>query len=125
MPGHFDFGHDGDVAFCGVLDDFFGVLLGVEASVGFVSYSAGEYLSMVLLRVDPTEVSFGYFLISKRQPWSSVRCQWKTLSLWSARVSMYFLIASLGMKCRPVSSMEPRQENLGTSSMMTEGTTSF
>ena len=42
MPWHFDFGHDGDVAFCGVLDDFFGVLLGVEASVGFVFVLGGR-----------------------------------------------------------------------------------
>ena len=29
----------------------------------------------------PTDVSFGYRLISIRHPWSSVRCQWKTFIL--------------------------------------------
>ena len=32
-------------------------------------------------RTAPTSVSKGYSGISMRQPWSSVRCQWKRLSL--------------------------------------------
>lgn len=31
----------------------------------------------VCLRFEPISVSSGYFFISMRQPWSSVRCQWK------------------------------------------------
>ena len=45
-------------------------------------------------RQAPTEVSFGYFLISSRQAWSSVRCQCSTLSLCCAMLSMNFLMYS-------------------------------
>ena len=36
-------------------------------------------------RQAPTSVSLGYLRISRRQPWSSVRCQWKVFSLCKAR----------------------------------------
>ena len=57
-----------------------------------------------------------------RQPWSSVRCQWKVFSLCMARMSIQRLTNSLGKKCLEQSSSAPRQENRGLSSTLTQGT---
>ena len=70
---------------------------------------------MVPLRCDPTVTSFGHFLISIRQPWSSVRCQWKTFMLCMAKRSRNFLINAMEKKCREQSRCMPRQLNRGAS----------
>ncbi|MNN92699.1 hypothetical protein D3C81_2110160 [compost metagenome] len=56
-------------------------------------------------------------MISMRQPWSSVRCQWKVLSLCVAMASSSVLICSMLWKWRAESSMKPRHEKRGASSM--------
>jgi hypothetical protein len=75
-------------------------------------------------RIDPIDVSFGYCAISSRQPWSSVRCQWNRLSLCSAIKSRSFFTTAFGMKCRPTSSMAPRQGKRGASVTRTHGAAS-
>ncbi len=85
VPGHLDLRDDGDEPFGGVAHHLARLVLRVEAAVGFAPELPG--LLPVGVRVPaagpralsfrqaPTSVSFGYFLISRRQPWSSVRCQ--------------------------------------------------
>ncbi len=73
-------------------------------------------------RQAPTDVSFGYFLISIRQPWSSVRCQCSVFSLCSAIQSMNCFTYSTDWKWRTESSMSPRQAKRGESVMVTVGT---
>src|SRR5207253_3548596 len=51
-------------------------------------------------RHPPTWVSRGYWRISMRHPWSSVRCRCSRLSLWSAARSTTFFTNSFGMKWR-------------------------
>jgi hypothetical protein len=72
-------------------------------------------------RQAPTDVSFGYFLISNRHPWSSTRCQCRTLSLCNAIQSMNFFTYSGDWKCRAESSMTPRQEKRGESVILRAG----
>ena len=98
-PGISISGHDLDVARGGVGHDVARLLLRVEAAVQ--SRLAGLGVDVGLrgacpagTRHAPTEVSFGYFLISRRQAWSSVRCQCSTLSLCSAIQSMNCLMNS-------------------------------
>ena len=66
-------------------------------------------------------VSFGKSLLSMRKPWSSVRCQWKTLSLTSAMPSSVRLSTSTGSKWRPQSIIRPRHGKRGESRMETTG----
>ncbi len=73
------------------------------------------------IRQPPTSISFGYFGISIRQPWSSVRCQCSTLSLCRAIASISCLISSTDWKCRAESSISPRQEKRGASSIRSAG----
>ena len=68
----------------------------------------GPSFSNDSFRLEPISVNFGYFLISIRHPWSSVRCQWKVFRLWRAIMSMYFLMKSVEKKWRPTSRCIPR-----------------
>ena len=56
------------------------ILQGVDLEV-----PDGTYVTLVgtsvSLRIEATSASRGYRLISIRQPWSSVRCQWNVFSL--------------------------------------------
>ena len=69
----------------GVRDDVARLLLRVEAAVqprlAGLRIDVRARACPAGTRQAPTEVSFGYFLISSRQAWSSVRCQCSTLSL--------------------------------------------
>ena len=73
------------------------------------------------MRQAPTWVSFGYFLISSRQPWSSTRCQWKVLSLWAAMASMTAFSVSSDWTWRALSTIRPRQAKRGASSIDAAG----
>ena len=69
----------------------------------------------------PTLVSFGYFLISSRQPWSSVRCQCSTF-IWCIDIqSMNRLTYSTDWKWREESSMRPRHLKRGESLIVSAG----
>ena len=76
---------------------------------------------MVFFLMEPTSVSLGYFLISTLQPWSSVRCQWRVLSLCISMMSRYLLTASIPKKCLDSSRCIPRYPNLGASSISQQG----
>ena len=60
--------------------------------------------------------------MGRRQPWSSVRCQWKRFSLKRAARSMKRLTVAARKKCRAQSSMTPRHPKRGRSAMRTAGT---
>ena len=70
---------------------------------------------------EPLAISSGYFLISIRHPLLSVRCKCRMFSLWSAIVSIHLRTNAFGMKCRDTSSSQPRQRNLGWSTISTPG----
>ena len=76
-------------------------------------------------RIAPTDVSLGYSGISMRQPWSSVRCQCRRFSLYSAMMSNTFFTSSLSKKWRATSIIKPRCPNCGWSVMETNGSSHF
>ena len=127
VTGHLDLGHDRHESVARVGDDLADVVLRVEAAVSLLvvdvafDVSRSDVPTSVRSRHAPTSVSRGYFLISMRQPWSSVRCQWKVFILCSARRSMYFLTNSFGMKWRETSRCMPRHEKRGRSSIVDGG----
>ena len=57
-----------------------------------------SFLMHVPFLTAPTSVRRGYFFISILQPWSSVRCQWKVLSLCTSMMSRYLFTSSIPKK---------------------------
>ena len=128
MAGHLDLGDDGDAAGGRVGDDLADLGLGVEAAVGrrlaFLLRRRGRSRACPPGRRARPRLrsAAGYFLISIRQPWSSVRCQWKVFILCMARSSRSVLTKSVGKKWRLTSRSMPRQAKRGLSAMRTAGT---